>query len=128
MQKYISFILGAFLIFTTAQAFAFDPPTKKNSKTQSSFGYEIASSTFQDAVYQSTDNRKVFIDFNEIPVNIKCIQVLNQNGDVFVKKNVYELPVNSLFEIDLSHFPSDNLVLEIQTFTDSRFMLLGGSN
>jgi len=67
----------------------------------------------------------VYIDFSEIPVNLKSIQILNSKGDVFVNKVVYELPVNSLYEIDLTNFPGNDLVLEIQTFTDSRFIQLG---
>ena len=128
MKKYISFLLGAFLMFSAAQVIALDPPTKKHKASSESFGYEIPSDTYLKAVYQSDDRTKVFIDFSEIPVNLKSIQVLNGDGDVFVNKVVYELPVNSLFEIDLTDFPATDLVLEIQTFTDSRFVLLGSRN
>ncbi len=128
MKKYISFLLGAFLLFSAAHVFAIDPPTKKNKASSESFGYEIPTDTYQKAVYQSDDRTKVFIDFGEIPVNLKSIQVLNSSGDVFINKVVYELPVNSLFEIDLTNFPGNDLVLEIQTFTDSRFVLLGSRN
>ena len=112
-------------MFSAAQVIALDPPTKKHKASKESFGYEIPSDTYQKAVYQSDDGTKVFIDFNEIPVNLKSIQVLNSNGDIFVNKVVFELPVNSLFEIDSTEFPGADLVLEIQTFTDSRFVLLG---
>jgi len=115
-------------LFSAAHVFAIDPPTKKNKASSESFGYEIPTDTYQKAVYQSDDRTKVFIDFGEIPVNLKSIQVLNSSGDVFINKVVYELPVNSLFEIDLTNFPGNDLVLEIQTFTDSRFVLLGSRN
>ena len=125
MKKYISFLLGAFLLFSAAHVYAIDPPTKKQKASSESFGYEIPSDTYRKAVYQSEDRTKVFIDFSEIPVNLKSIQVLNSHGDVFVNKSVYELPVNSLYEIDLTSFPANDLILEIQTFTDSRFIQLG---
>ena len=112
-------------MFSAAQVIAIDPPTKKHKASSESFGYEIPSATYQKAVYQSDDRTKVFIDFSEIPVNLKSIQILNSKGDVFVSKVVYELPVNSLYEIDLTNFPGNDLVLEIQTFTDSRFIQLG---
>ena len=128
MKKYISFLLGAFLMFSAAHVIAIDPPTKKHKASSESFGYEIPSGTYQKAIYQSDDRTKVFIDFNEIPVNLKSIQILNSKGDVFLNKVVFDLPVNSLYEIDLTDFPGSDLVLEIQTFTDSRFVLLGSRN
>ncbi|HHB79462.1 MAG TPA: hypothetical protein ENK85_09555 [Saprospiraceae bacterium] len=129
MTKYISFLLVAFLMISTTQVFAYDPPTKKNKVTSSeSFGYEIAFETYRSAVYQSDDRQKVFVDFGEIPVNLKSIRVLNSTGDVLLTKIVYDLPVNSLYEIDLSQFSNDDLVLEIETFTDSRFITLGADN
>jgi len=115
-------------MFSAAQVIALDPPTKKQKASSESFGYEIPTDTYRKAVYQSDDNTKVFIDFSEIPVNIKSIQVLNSKGNVFLNKVVYELPVNSLYEIDLTNFLDNDLVLEIQTFTDSRFILLGSRN
>ncbi len=115
-------------MFSAAHVIAIDPPTKKHKASSESFGYEIPSGTYQKAIYQSDDRTKVFIDFNEIPVNLKSIQILNSKGDVFLNKVVFDLPVNSLYEIDLTDFPGSDLVLEIQTFTDSRFVLLGSRN
>ncbi len=125
MQKLISFVLGAFLMVSTFNVMAIDPPTKTKASAMESFGYEISSATFQDAVFQSDDNQQVFIDFDDIPVNLKCIQIMDSDGKELFKQSVYKLSVSSLLEIDLSAFQQNGLVLEIQTFTDSRFIQLG---
>lgn len=111
---------------STFNVMAIDPPTKtKKASPMESFGYEIPSATFQDAVFQSDDNQQVFIDFDDIPVNLKSIQIMDSEGKELFKQTVYELSVSSLLEIDLSAFQQNGLVLEIQTFTDSRFIQLG---
>ena len=58
-----------------------------------------------------------FIDFEKINVNLSDLQVKNDVGVVVLEDSLYELPVNTIYELDLSDYPRGTYDVELRTFT-----------
>ena len=79
---------------------------------------ELTESTPNDWSFYTDDENKVYyIDFEAINVNLNDIVVKDEYGQVVFKEHVLELPVNTIYELDLTQFPSGNYRIELRSFT-----------
>ena len=63
---------------------------------------------------------KIYIDFEKINTNLNVVAVKNSNGQiVFKDDNLWQLPVNTIYEIDCKKFTSGDYTLELKSFTTS---------
>ena len=70
--------------------------------------------------YTDAENRMLYIDFEKINVNLNGIVVKNKEGKVVFKDDaLWELPVNTIYEVDFSKEPKGDYVVEVKTFTTS---------
>ena len=67
--------------------------------------------------YKDEENQLYFIDFEKINFNLSEIIVKNDNGDILIQDDVLDLPVNTIYEIDLSDYGSGNYHVEMRSFT-----------
>ena len=67
--------------------------------------------------YKDEENRLYFIDFEKINYNLSEIIVKNEEGDVLIQDDVLDLPVNTIYEIDLSEFGVGDYHVELRSFT-----------
>lgn len=115
-MKKFSFLLGLF-------AFALLPEI--NAQMAAKGPYAATLSTSETAVlaindwsiYADMDSRTYFIDFEQLAVNVNEILVIDQEGNVLWQEEVYDLPVNSIYELDFSSYSSGNYTIELQAFT-----------
>jgi len=71
-----------------------------------------------DWSYYIDDEQHIYyIDFEKINVNLNDIKVKNDAGEVVLEDQLYELPVNTIYELDLSTFPKGKYQVELRTFT-----------
>jgi beta-galactosidase beta subunit len=71
------------------------------------------------AMYSDDENHKYYIDFQKISVNLNDIHVKNEKGEEVFKDNLFTLPVDTIYELDLSKFPVGKYEIELRTFTQS---------
>jgi beta-galactosidase beta subunit len=71
------------------------------------------------AMYSDEENHKYYIDFQKISVNLNDIHVKNEKGEEIFKDNLFTLPVDTIYELDLSKFPAGKYEIELRTFTQS---------
>ncbi|MCO6475720.1 MAG: hypothetical protein J5I94_03820 [Phaeodactylibacter sp.] len=69
------------------------------------------------AIYADEENNVYYIDFENLSVNLSNIQVRRQDGEVVLRDDVFELPVNTIYEIDFNQFGSGNYDIELRSFT-----------
>ena len=69
------------------------------------------------SIYSDDENQTYFIDFEKISVNLSDIVVKNKSGEIIFKEDVYDLPVNSIYELDASEFGTGDYVMELRSFT-----------
>lgn len=67
--------------------------------------------------YVDEENQLYFIDFEKLNVNLSTVIVSNEKGEVLIKDDVLDLPVNTIYEIDFSNFGTGNYQIEIRSFT-----------
>ena len=67
--------------------------------------------------YKDEENQLYYIDFEKINFNLSEILVKNDKGEVLIQDDVLDLPVNTIYEIDLSEYGTGNYEVELRSFT-----------
>ncbi len=70
------------------------------------------------SIYSDRENNIVYVDFEKINVNLSGLVVRDNDNKVLFKDDmVWQLPVNTIYEVDLSKYPKGEYTLELKTFT-----------
>lgn len=69
------------------------------------------------AFYTDEENKVYYIDFESLSVNLSNISVRRKNGEVVMREDVFELPVNTIYEIDFNQFGAGQYDIELRSFT-----------
>ena len=67
--------------------------------------------------YSDEENKLIYIDFENISANLSDITVKNESGKVLLKEDVFNLPVNTIYELDFSSYPAGVYDIELRTYT-----------
>jgi Domain of unknown function (DUF3244) len=68
--------------------------------------------------FTDTENHIVYIDFEKIDVNLSSVTVKDADNKVaFKDENLWQLPVNTIYEVDFSDKPKGQYTIELRTFT-----------
>ncbi len=115
MQKFL--IVFAFLVVGTCQL-ASAQASAVNFTTSIKGTEEFKSPSSEDWTLFSDEEHKLFyIDFETLKVNVSDVLVKNEQGDLVWKDNVFNLPVNTIYELDFSNFQTGTYEIELRTFT-----------
>ncbi len=115
-MKNFSLLLGLF-------AFAFLPEINAQMAAKSPYASTLSTSetavlAINDwSIYADMDSRTYFIDFEQLAVNVNEVLVIDAEGNVVWQEEVYDLPVNSIYELDFSAYKSGQYTIELQAFT-----------
>ncbi|MEM0994710.1 MAG: DUF3244 domain-containing protein [Bacteroidota bacterium] len=63
------------------------------------------------------ESKTYFIDFQNLNVNLNAIVVKNENGEVVIDDKVFDLPVDTIYELDLSQLNKGSYKVELQSLT-----------
>ncbi len=70
------------------------------------------------SIFTDSENRMLYVDFEKINVNLSSIMVKDQAGNILFKdETLWQLPVNTIYEIDFSKYPNGDYSVELKTFT-----------
>ena len=105
MQKFL--IVFAFLVVGTCQL-ASAQASAVNFKSPSSEDWTL---------FSDEEHKLFYIDFETLKVNVSDVLVKNEQGDLVWKDNVFNLPVNTIYELDFSNFQTGTYEIELRTFT-----------
>jgi hypothetical protein len=68
--------------------------------------------------YTDAENCMLYIDFEKINVNLNGVVVKNKEGKVIFKDDaLWQLPVNTIYEVDFSKEEKGDYIVEVRTFT-----------
>jgi hypothetical protein len=76
---------------------------------------DIGSSNW--SVYADEENKLYYVDFESLSININDIVVKRQDGEVVLQEEVFDLPVNTIYEIDFNQFGDGTYDIELRSFT-----------
>ncbi|MCR9287749.1 hypothetical protein OAF63_03310 [Saprospiraceae bacterium] len=109
-------VIGAFLFFSVA-AFSQIAATSNDGDFVNTTE-ELTEMTNENwSFFMDEENQVYYIDFETISVNLNDIVVKNQDGDIVIKEDVWELPVNTIFELDFSTFKPGEYDVELRSLT-----------
>ncbi|MBI5914089.1 MAG: hypothetical protein HY842_01835 [Bacteroidetes bacterium] len=67
--------------------------------------------------YLDQESKVYYIDFETISVNLSDIRVYNEAGDVVMTDKLWDLPVNAIYEINLTDFDPGTYKIELRSYT-----------
>ncbi len=68
-------------------------------------------------LYADEENKLYYIDFESLSVNVSDVIVRNAQGEIVWQDKVFDLPVNTIYELDFSRRKSGTYEVELRTFT-----------
>ena len=77
------------------------------------------STTTQDwTIFHDEENNFYYIDFETFKVNISDIVIKDEANKVVFEEDVFDLPVNTIYELDMNNFEAGKYRIELRTFTN----------
>lgn len=67
-------------------------------------------------LFEDQIEKSFYIDFDSFNLNLKQVLIKNIQGDVIYSQKVYELPVDAIYELNFSEFPSGYYTIEVHSF------------
>jgi Domain of unknown function (DUF3244) len=114
MNKVIAIVAFFAITLSSTQASA-QLLSVNNSTVETS---SIANTSQKDwSFYTDRDNRILFIDFEKITCNLTGIVVKDKDNKVIFKDDaLWQLPVNTIYEVDFSKFATGDYNVELKSF------------
>ncbi len=106
------------LLILTLIVFATGSTTFAQTSVSTDNNYSLLELNNENWSFFSDENSDVmYIDFAKLTFNLSDIVVLDENGEVLFKDDVLDLPVDSIYELDLSDYESGKYDVELRSFT-----------
>jgi Domain of unknown function (DUF3244) len=67
--------------------------------------------------YLDKESKVYYIDFESISVNLSDIKVVDEQGAVVISDKLWDLPVNTIYELDLKGLNPGNYKIELRSYT-----------
>lgn len=67
--------------------------------------------------YLDKENKVYYIDFESINVNLNDIRVFDQAGELVKSDKLWDLPVNTIYELNISDLKPGNYKIELRSYT-----------
>jgi hypothetical protein len=112
MNRILALVFFSF--FTLSSSFA------QTSVSTNNYQFNLLELNNDNWSFFSDDNADVmYIDFAKLTFNISDIILTNKEGDVIFKDSVLDLPVDAIYELDLSTYKAGNYQIELRSFTSN---------
>lgn len=80
---------------------------------------KTTSTTTQDwTIFHDEENNFYYIDFETFKVNISDIVIKDEANKIVFEEDVFDLPVNTIYELDMNNFKAGKYRIELRTFTN----------
>lgn len=70
-----------------------------------------------NAFFRDVENGLLFIDFEKLPVNLKEVMIRDRSGAIQLQEEVFELPVDAIYELDLGELAPGTYRIELHAYT-----------
>ncbi|MBV6652757.1 MAG: hypothetical protein KI786_03325 [Mameliella sp.] len=122
MLKKLSFLLALFLTgsLTTlvAQTASLHETTGSKAAVTTKTNSLLNMDSESWSLYADEENNLYYVDFATLSVNLNDIVVTRDDGEVVLREQVFDLPVDTIYEIDFNQYGKGNYTIELRSFTD----------
>lgn len=115
-RKFLTLGLMFFLL-SNVNLFAQTTSISDNDNSSENIVSESKQNLEDWSFFLDEENKVYYIDFEMINVNLNDVIVKDASGEVVWKDQVWDLPVNTIYELDVSNYKSGNYFIELRTFT-----------
>ncbi len=124
MKFFTSLLLVTFALFITENSFAQASVGNRDFEDilKMEISFKKGFTTYQKAIFQTESQANIIIDFQEIPINLKSIKVLDEDAHIVFSEDVQSLPVDALYELDLSKFTPGSYTIQLDSYKSSFFI------
>jgi len=70
------------------------------------------------SLFADEENQLYYVDFATLSVNLNDIVVTRQDGEVVLRDDLFNLPVDTIYEIDFSQYGQGSYTIELRSFTE----------
>lgn len=114
-KTFFLLFLASFLVAGAANAQSVDASTHHNHKAATT---HIGNTAGQDwTFYLDAEKQVYYIDFESINVNLSDITVKNAKGKVVLTDKLWDLPVDTIYELDMKGMNPGKYQIELRSFT-----------
>ena len=103
--------------FALAASFAATAQANISTDAHQAFPSAVEVKEAGNSVYADVENDLYFIDFESLSVNLNDIVVTDANGAIVLEEKVFDLPVNTIYELDLSKYQNGKYHIELRSYT-----------
>jgi len=115
MQKFL-IAFGLFFVFNLTLS-AQSPESLQITNTRQASSSSTVLQNPDRAFYADQESKTIFIDFENLNVNLSNIVVKDILGGVVFKAEVGGLPVDTIYELDMSRMNSGTYEIELRSYT-----------
>ncbi|MCI5083412.1 MAG: DUF3244 domain-containing protein [Saprospiraceae bacterium] len=112
-QKFLLFFFFLCLAGTALQAQSL--AAKGGEALENSNLKEIPADNWD--IFADDENKIYYVDFESLNITLSDIVVKSESGSVVLKDDVFDLPVDTIYEIDLSDAKKGTYKIELRSFT-----------
>ena len=118
MQRKILFLAMILFFVISQNSFAQDEASLEANFPDNGETEQLKEITGEECtVYSDEENQIFFIDFENLTVNLSDIVVKDEDSKVVFKEDVFDLPVNTIYELDMKGFNKGDYQVELRSFT-----------
>lgn len=116
MKQTLAILVFTLIVFTGNTLIAQN--ANLDSETNSIHNDKLTEHTTDNwTFYADEDNKVYYIDFENINFNLSDVVVKNRDGEVVMRDDVLDLPVDTIYEIDLNQYSTGKYLIELRSFT-----------
>ena len=72
------------------------------------------------SIFTDLENHMIYVDFEKINVNLSSVAIKDTDNKILFKDDsLWQLPVNTIYEVDFSKYPKGIYTMELRTFTST---------
>lgn len=120
MLKKLSFLIALFTIGSLSSLAAQTASIQETILPETATGSSslLNMDTEHWSLYADEENNLYYVDFATLSVNLNDIVVTRDDGEVVLREQVLDLPVDTIYEIDFNQYGEGNYTIELRSFTD----------
>lgn len=115
-MQHKTYIVAFFLLFSAFSINAQNSIVDTNSEETSSTEIPIMESD-KWTFYLDNESNVYYIDFETISVNLSEIKVKNESKEVVLEDELWDLPVNTIYELDFKGLEPGTYQVELSSYT-----------
>ncbi|MBK9012729.1 MAG: hypothetical protein IPM82_00815 [Saprospiraceae bacterium] len=117
MQPKFYFLSVFFAVLTTGMISAQSSVSLDSKKASKFDPSQFSLGSDEWTFYLDKENKVYYIDFESISVNLSDIKVYNQAGELVKSDKLWDLPVNTIYELSIEDLKPGNYKIELRSYT-----------